>query len=64
MTTGVVRIKDKQWERITKFAVNCSVQIGKPINQSVVLNAMLTEFTTDVSEKELIEMVKKYLSIE
>lgn len=64
MANGVVRIKDKHWERLTRLAVDVSVRIQRPVNQATVLHAIMHERMPLLKTAEVIEMVKSYLDIE
>ena len=58
---GTIRITPRDWETLTKLAVNCSVKLQKPINQATVLKAIMFERMPLVKTNETIEMVKNYL---
>lgn len=61
---GTIRIKPKQWELLTQYAVNCSVQLARPINQATVLNAVLLDQMNDFTKRGVVEMVKVYVGVD
>lgn len=63
MNSGVIRMKDAQWLQLTKLAVNVSVKLQTPINQSVVLHAVMHGLADDMKTAEATELVKEYLNI-
>ena len=47
------------WEKLTFLAVKCSVNLQRPINQSTVLHAIMTDGLDELKVNEVYEMVKK-----
>jgi len=58
---GTIRIKQRDWDLLTKLAVNVSVQMQKPINQATVLHAIMNEKMPEIKTAEATEMVKRWV---
>lgn len=58
--SGVIRINQDAWNHLTSMAIECSVRLHTPINQSTVLNAMLHDQIGDWGKAAIVEAVRKY----
>lgn len=61
--SGVIRIKNGEWVKLTKLAVKVSGIIKIPVNQATVLHSIMHKRLDGVSVEEATEMVTAYLEL-
>lgn len=57
--SGAIRVRQDIWEWLTVMAVNCSVKLQMPINQSTVMHAIVNDMRDDLDVKIICEMIKE-----
>lgn len=50
---GVVRIRQDVWDDIQKISLELSVQIGRPVKESIIVMHLLNEAVNQVKEEKL-----------